>query len=247
MAKQPSAERLFLDSYDPSQFERPSVSVDVVLIAPKDGRLWTVLVRRTEHPFKGQWALPGGFVGIKESLDRAAGRVLADKAGVRNIFLEQLYTFGGAQRDPRMRIISVAYYALIDIARLGTRRPDGNTLASISVPWEREAGGPVTLHDASATPLPIAFDHGEIVGMTVKRIRGKLSYAPIAYELLPEQFTLSDLQRVHETILGRALNKDSFRRSILGTGNLEATGDSQNDVGHRPAALYRFRKNISKQ
>ncbi len=236
-------ERRFLAAYDPSAFERPSVTVDVVLLSIVDDRLATLLVQRTEHPDKGLWALPGGFVRMKESLDAAAERVLREKAGVRNIFLEQLYTFGNPKRDPRTRVISVAYYALVDERRLAARSVRESRIARIVVPWEGETGGPVALESVDGAALPIAFDHAEIAGTAVKRIRGKLDYAPIGYELLPAAFTLLDLQRVHETVIGRKLNKDSFRRRMLASGPLEPTGASQEDVGHRPAALYRFLRN----
>ena len=248
-------ERRFLSEYDPSAFERPSVAVDVVLLSIVDGRLATLLVERAEHPDKGAWALPGGFVRMTESLDAAAARVLREKAGVSEIFLEQLYTFGDPKRDPRTRVISVAYYALVDERRLAARTVHDSAIARVGVPWEGEAGGPVTLHPSGEapsgealsgerTPLRIAFDHAEIVGTAVKRIRGKLDYAPIGFELLPAAFTLLDLQRVHETVLGRSLNKDSFRRRMLASGRLAPSGASQEDVGHRPAALYRYLRNL---
>jgi 8-oxo-dGTP diphosphatase len=244
-------ERRFLSEYDPSAFERPSVAVDVVLLAIVEGRLATLLVERIEHPDKGAWALPGGFVRITESLDAAAARVLREKAGVSEIFLEQLYTFGDPKRDPRTRVVSVAYYALVDERRLAARTMrDSSMIARVGVPWEGEAGGPVTLQPADeaqregTAPLRIAFDHAEIVGTAVKRIRGKLDYAPIGFELLPAAFTLLELQRVHETVLGRSLNKDSFRRRMLASGRLAPSGASQEDVGHRPAALYRYLRNL---
>ncbi len=118
--------------------------------------------------------------------------------------------------------------------------PD-RTLARIRVPWIGEAGGPVDLVDGRSRPVELAFDHAAIVGMVVQRLRGKLTYAPVGYQLLPDEFTLLDLQRIHETILGRPLNKDSFRRRMLASGELEATGRRQRAVGHRPPALYRYR------
>jgi len=136
--------------------------------------------------------------------------------------------------------VSVAYYALVDAARLASVvRPDV-ARARISVPWEGETGGPVELIAEDGSSLPLAFDHAEILGMAVKRLRGKLDYTPIGFQLLPRAFTLLSLQRVHETVLGRPVNKDSFRRRMLASGQLEATGESQRDVEHRPAELYRF-------
>jgi len=223
------------------RFERPSLTVDVVLISAAEDALRTLVVRRREAPEAGRWALPGGFLEPGEPLEAAAARVLEAKAGLVGVFLEQLYTFGEPGRDPRARVISVAYYALCDFARFSSvgATPD-TTAASIEVPWEGETGGPVTLTGQGDARLAMAFDHAEMVGLAVKRLRGKLDYAPIGFQLLPTSFTLFELQRVHETILGRPLNKDSFRRRMLTSGQLEATGERQADVEHRPAELYRF-------
>ena len=235
------AEKAFLDAYDPGAFERPSLTVDVALLSAFDGALSTLLIERGAHPFKGRFALPGGFVRIDESLDDAACRVLAGKCGLSGVYLEQLYTFGGPDRDPRTRVVSVAYCALVERGRFAeaARRARGVAVARLEVPWEGETGGPVDAC-ADGEPLALAFDHADILGMAVKRLRGKLDYAPIGYQLLGDRFTLLDLQRVHETILARPLNKDSFRRRMLASGELEATGESQKDVDHRPAELYRF-------
>jgi 8-oxo-dGTP diphosphatase len=180
---------------------------------------------------------------MDESLDRAATRVLREKAGLRGVFVEQLYTFGAPSRDPRTRVISVAYYALVDAARFRVRADAAGAVctASVVVPWEGETGGPVSVVDAADdAKLRLAFDHADVLGMAVKRLRGKLDYTPIGFQLLPADFTLRRLQQVHETILDRPLNKDSFRRRMLATGLLEATGGHESEVGHRPAELYRF-------
>jgi 8-oxo-dGTP diphosphatase len=235
-------EREFLRQYDASRYERCSVAVDVSLLAVRDGKLVTWLVRRAEHPHRGRWSLPGGFVRMRESPHDAAARVLADKSGVRNVYLEQLYSFGAPDRDPRTRVISVAHYALVDVRRLSAlaqERGDGVCIAALEIPWEEETGGPVESLLCEQR-LKLAFDHAEQLGMAVKRLRGKLAYAPIGFQLLPEQFTLRDLQLVHEAVLDRALNKDSFRRKMLSSGQLEATGEYQSDVDHRPAEMYRF-------
>ena len=228
-------EAAFLRSYDPSVFDRPSLAVDVAVLTVDDGVLRALLVQRTEHPFKGNWALPGGFVRMDESLSAAARRVLHDKGGLDGVFIEQLYTFGDPSRDPRMRIVSVAYYALVDVGRFGGALPMRQRFR-IDVPWEGETGGPVQItDDTQDVRVPIAFDHSDILGMAVKRIRGKLDYTPIGFQLLPETFTLRRLQQVHETVLGTTLNKDSFRRRMLASGQLEATGEREQEVGHRPA------------
>jgi len=233
----PDTERAFLDQYDPAQFDRPSVAVDVVLLTALEGRLHALLVQRAEHPFRGHWALPGGFVTIDQSLDAAARQVLTRKTGLEGVYLEQLYTFGAPGRDPRMRIVSVAYYALVPSRRLAEL---AEHLHPIDVPWEGERGGPAHALGPDALPVPLAFDHADILGMAVLRIRGKLGYTHIGFELLPELFTLRQLRAVHETILGRSLNKDSFRRRALASGVVEATGRRQSDTPHRPAELFRF-------
>ncbi len=240
---QRSAEGEFLSNYDPSEFDRPSVAVDVTLLTQVDDELRVLVLRRDEHPHCGDWALPGGFVGMDESLDDAARRVLAEKAGLDGVFLEQLYSFGRPDRDPRMRVITIAYYALVDWPRLQRAVPDNaddHRLATIQVPWPGETGGAIELR-SDGKPLPCAFDHQDIIGLAIKRLRGKLDYAPLGFQLLGEQFTLLQLQRVHETVLDQALNKDSFRRRMLASGQLEATGERQQAVGHRPAELYRFK------
>jgi 8-oxo-dGTP diphosphatase len=237
-------ELAFLTSYDASRFPRPSVAVDVVLLTVRDGAIWALLGRRDDHPDRGRWALPGSFLRIEESLDAAAIRVLRTKAGLRGVFTEQLYTFGSPGRDPRTRVISTAYYALVEPAILeraaAAREDTGLTVARLDVPWQGETGGPVSALDDSGASLPIAFDHAEILGMAVKRIRGKLDDAPIGFELLPDAFSLRDLRLVHEAILGRSLNKDSFRRRILDRGLVVPTGERASGVGHRPPELYRF-------
>lgn len=237
-------ELAFLAAYDASRYPRPSVAVDVVLLTVHDRALWTLIGRRTEHPARDRWALLGGFVGIDESLDDVAARVLRDKAGLRDVFTEQLYTFGAPERDPRTRVISVAYYALVDPATLdlavATFEDDRLRVARLEVPWPGEEGGPVAVLDESGSTLALAFDHPQILGAAVKRVRGKLGYAPIGFELLPRSFSLRDLRLVHEAILARPLNKDSFRRRILDRGLVVATGERAAGVDHRPPELFQF-------
>ena len=238
------AEQAFLASYDASQFPHPSISVDVALVTVDEAGLRAVLIERAEHPDLGKWSLPGGFVQMDESLDAAAERVLQTKVGVGGIYLEQLYTFGQADRDPRTRVITVAYYALVDARKLaGIRGIDqGIRLGTLRVPWKGEQGGRIEAFDETGNIFPLAFDHAEILGLVVQRLRGKLDYAPIGFELLPRLFTLRQLQLIHETILGRRLNKDSFRRRMLATQLLAPTGKLEKGVGHRPAELYRFKR-----
>lgn len=233
-------ERAYLESYDPDEFEHPSVAVDVALLSVRERELVVGLVERGEQPARGKRALPGGFVAMDESLDAAAARVLDTKAGLRGVYLEQLYTFGEPRRDPRTRVISVAYYALVDTRRLPGIEAGALSFGRLRVPWQGERGGPVAVLDDAGDPLALAFDHAEIIATAVKRIRGKLHYTAIGYQLLGETFTLRELQDVHETILGTSLNKDSFRRRMLASGDIEATGERESAVVHRPAELYRF-------
>jgi len=238
-----NSEQEFLAGYDSSRFPRPSVAVDLVLMTVEDGTLRVLLLQRQEHPARGQWALPGGFVGIDESLDGAARRVLTGKVRLSDLFVEQLYTFGEPGRDARTRVISVAYFALVSAgtlrAALKSEAKEPLTLATIHTPWEGERGGAVEVRNGTGARLALAFDHAEILGVAVKRLRGRLKYSPIAYQLLAREFTLRMLQMVHEAILAKSLNKDAFRRRVLGLGEVEATGRLESDVDHRPAELYR--------
>jgi 8-oxo-dGTP diphosphatase len=232
----------FLASYDPAAYERPSVTVDLVLLSVLDGALHVLLMRRTQPPAEGRWALPGGFVRIDESLDEAARRVLHEKARIASAFLEQLYTFGAVARDPRMRIITVAYYALLPAARFAKalEQSDELALAKLVTAWKGETGGRAEALAADGARLGLAFDHADILGLAVKRLRGKLDYSQVGFELLPTQFTLRALQDVHEAILGVRFNKPAFRRRMLDKGVLEPTGLREQGVTFRPAELYRF-------
>ncbi len=233
----------FLRSYDASRFERPSVTVDVCVFSVFAARLSVLLVKRTEPPFAGTFGLPGGFVRMDESLEEAARRVLAAKVGdAPDIYLEQLYTFGAPDRDPRTRVVSVAYVALVTRERLA------RALAALEPARDagwfevRERRGRLSLvspFDAEAEEPRLAFDHAEIVETAVRRIRGKLEYTTIAFQLLPERFTLTDLQRVYETVLGRKLAKAAFRRRVLDADVVKATGGERRGA-HRPAKLYKF-------
>jgi 8-oxo-dGTP diphosphatase len=234
----------FLAGYDASRYPRPSVAVDVVLLTVHGDGLQTLLVRRDGQPQKVRWALPGGFVQMDESLDDAARRVLALKAGLDGVFIEQVYTFGEPRRDPRTRVISVVYLALVEAGRLRRAVDDraDHALGLATVECSDDGAGTAiaVARDAAGTVVPLAFDHAAILGRTVERVRGKLAWAPIGFELLPATFTLRDLRLIHEGILGRPLNKDSFRRRMLDQGLVEPTGELLRGTGHRPAELYRL-------
>jgi 8-oxo-dGTP diphosphatase len=187
--------------------------------------LKVLLIERDRPPFQGQWALPGGFVHVDESLEAAALRELREETGVKGIFLEQLYTFGDLQRDPRDRVISVAYYALINLAE--------QTLAAATDARDTQW---VTFAEVPA----LAFDHQAILDTAIQRLRGKVRYEPIGFELLPEKFTLTQIQKLYETILGHPLDKRNFRKKLLKMDLLLALEEWQIGVPHRAAQLYRF-------
>jgi 8-oxo-dGTP diphosphatase len=206
------------------KYPRPSVTVDVVIVALRDNELHVLLIKRETEPYRGKWALPGGFVNIDETLDAAARRKLAEETGVSHVYLEQLYTFGELDRDPRGRVISVAYIALVPT--------------------------PLTVHGGSDTgdaqwwpinamPL-LAFDHSDIVQYAVTRLRYKIEYSAVGFRLMPPEFTLSELQKAYEIVLGEPLDKRNFRRRIMEAEVIEPLDEIRSGDG-RPARLYRFR------
>lgn len=232
-------DRAFLATYDPNRYERPSLAVDVVALTVRDDLPHALVIRRADPPQRGRWALPGVFVGIDETLEDAADRALSSKVGITDVFLEQLYTFALPDRDPRLRVVSVVYYALVPAERLDAVLGPDTQLCALSVPWDGEEGGAVECIGDDGAAVSLAFDHAEMIGAAVKRLRGKVRYAPVGLELLPEQFRLRDLQGIHEAILGHDVNKDSFRQFMLRTGWIEATGERERSTRHRPAQLYR--------
>lgn len=228
----------FLDRYDAADYDRPSLAVDLVLMSVVEGALAALLMRRDAPPQAGRWALPGGFVAIDESLDTAARRILADKAQMADAFVEQLYTFGEPGRDPRTRIVSVAYFALLPSDRFADALAGAPDLMLARLATDSES---MTAQAPDGKPLPLAFDHAAMLGLAVRRLRGRLDYSPIAFALLPDRFTLRALQDVHEAILGRTLNKPAFRRRLLDSGWLRPTGDRATGTSYRPPELYRCR------
>lgn len=226
-------ETAFLESYDPNAFERPSLAVDLILTSVVDGAPAVLLHRRSAHPHAGAWALPGGFVGIGESLDDTARRVLREKARMEDAYLEQLYTFGAVQRDPRMRIVSVAHFALLPADRFVAA--PGLALARVTA---TENG--MAMAQIEGSVVSLAFDHDAMLDLAIRRLRGKLDWSPVAFALLPERFTLRALQDVYEAILGRSLNKPAFRRRLIDSGRIAATGERETGASFRPAELYRY-------
>jgi 8-oxo-dGTP diphosphatase len=215
------------ENYDPKQYERPSVTVDVVIFSLVDNDLQVLLVKRKYPPFAGVWAIPGGFVRMQESLEAAAIRELAEETGVTDVYCEQLYSFGAPDRDPRTRVITVAYFALVPHDAIQPRPGDD----AAETAWY------------SVFDLPqLAFDHEEILTYALQRLRYKLEYTAVGFELLPDVFTLSELQYAYEIILGEQLDKRNFRRKILSAEILEETGRKKEEAEGRPAMLYRYRK-----
>ena len=256
----------FIKNYKPSDFDRPSVTVDTVVFGLSrtesgnyrkldEQRLSVLLVKRDNHPFQGKWALPGGFVAMTETLEDTACRVLQTKAGLQGIYLEQLYTYGAVDRDPRMRILSSAYVALVDRGQYKPTQAQaawfevsfdeeklllsGVEEIKISLKQEIKRNGKLKLLSYTADDNHLAFDHAQIVADSLLRIRNKVEYTDIAFNLVPDEFTISELQQVYEIILGTELIPAAFRRKIA--DSIEETGNVQQDKGHRPSKLYRYK------
>jgi 8-oxo-dGTP diphosphatase len=214
------------------KYPRPALTVDCVVFGLDESDLKVLLIQRDLEPFAGQWALPGGFVQMSETLEQAALRELQEETGLSRVFLEQLYTFGDPDRDPRERVVTVAYYALV---KLLDHRVQAATDARHAAWFE-------------VSDLPkLCFDHDTILDTALKRLQGKVRYQPIGFELLPPKFSLTQLQRMYEIILERELDKRNFRKKILSLDILDELGEVEQDVAHRAARLYRFDERKYKQ
>jgi 8-oxo-dGTP diphosphatase len=201
------------------------VAVDIVVFTVHEQTLKVLLIERGIAPFKGLYALPGGFVLAEETLEQAAFRELFEETGTKDVYLEQLYTFGDPHRDPRGRVVTVAYYALVPTDK-----------SPLLAGTDAAAAG---WYPVSALP-PLAFDHRKIVEYAVDRLRNKLEYTNVGFQLLPAKFTLSALQALHEAILGKPLDKRNFRRRVLGLGLVKPSKEMQ-ATGRKPAQLFSFR------
>ena len=288
-------EKEFLASYNPNQYEKPSFTVDMLLFTVDnkqeenyrklpDKELKLLMIKRADHPYLGQWALPGGFVQMDESLEAAAARELQEETGIENLYMEQLYTWGDVDRDPRMRIISSSYMALVDSSSLNVKAGDdaadakwfsisSDLLASkkeytqegfiieknisltlcfneITLSAEIKASKRVFGKQISTSlelikSEGIAFDHAKIIYYGLERLKNKIEYTDIAFNLMPEYFTLTELQQVYETILGEELLKANFRRKTQHM--VIETNKIKKSAGHRPAVLYKFNPDWQEQ
>jgi len=208
------------------EFEHPAVTVDIVVFTLRDEQLKLLLSKRALEPFQGEWALPGGFVHMDEDLEQSARRELQEETGVSDIFLEQLYTFGKPDRDPRERVISVAYYALIP-----------STQVALNAATDAEEAQWFAMEE-----LPkLAFDHAKIIQLAHQRLVDKTDYSTLAFQFLPTEFTLMELQKVYETIQLKTLDRRNFRKWILALDQIEETGHMKREGAHRPAKTYRVK------
>ena len=272
-------EEEFLARYEPGKYERPSLTVDMLLFTIDEGELKLLLVKRKDHPYIGCWAFPGGFVGINESIEEAMYRELKEETNVDRVYMEQLYTWGDVDRDPRMRVVSVSYLALapktalkpsagddaaevawfivkkqplLDYDGQGLKNEaylrsltseDGAVKIAYIVTERQRKNGVLNIVETHLELFPgtaqrLAFDHQKAVNLALERLKNKVNYTPIAFNLMPEEFTLGQLQKVYETLLGKTLYKANFRKKIFPM--VIETEKKTENVKHRPSQFYRF-------
>ena len=206
------------------EYPHPAVTTDIVIFTIRDNQLKLLQIMRGGEPYKGHWALPGGFVQLDESLEEGARRELAEETGISGVYLEQLYTYGAVERDPRERVITVAYYALIASDKI-----------VLQAATDAEAVGWFSMDELPS----LAFDHKNIVADAHQRLVAKLDYSTIAFQFMSNVFTLSELQNVYEIILREEMDRRNFRKWVLALDQIEETGDERRVGAHRPAKLYR--------
>ena len=266
-------EEEFLKDYDPNEFDRLSLTTDILIFSVSDGiqenyrklnkKYFSVLlVKRDNYPFKDKWCLPGGFVKIDEDIEDAAKRILKDEANISDIYIEQLYTYGDPKRDPRTRVISTSYMALIDKNKLKYDISKNASWFNVMV-LEDEKFIDITLDNGNETIKykikkilkekttdrfkyevvqndKLAFDHALVITSGISRLKNKIEYTDIVFNMMPEYFTLGELQQVYEVILGKKLLDPAFRRIIA--NKVEKTSKMKTGEGHRPSALFRYKK-----
>lgn len=266
-------EEEFLKDYDPNKFDRLSLTTDILIFSVSDGvqenyrklnrKYFSVLlVKRDNYPFKDKWCLPGGFVKIDEDIEDAAKRILKEEANISDIYIEQLYTYGNPKRDPRTRVISTSYMALIDKNKLKYDISKNASWFNVMV-LEDEKFIDVTLDNSNETIKykikktlkekttdrfkyevvqndKLAFDHALVITSGISRLKNKIEYTDIVFNMMPEYFTLGELQQVYEVILGKKLLDPAFRRIIA--NKVEKTNKMKTGEGHRPSALFRYKK-----
>ena len=269
-----NSEEEFLKHYDSSCFDKLSMTTDILLFSVSNGvqenyrklneKYFSVLlVKRDDYPFKDKWCLPGGFVQIDESIEDALKRILAKETNLHNIYMEQLYTFGEVNRDPRMRIVSVSYMALIDKNQLRDNLSSNASWFNIHV-LEDESSMHIVLDNGKEEIKfqikkqlvnkttdkyeyirvendKLAFDHDIVLATGIQRLKNKIEYTDIVFNMMPEYFTLGELQQVYEIILGKKLLDPAFRRIIA--DKVEKTTKLKTGGGHRPSAMFRYKNN----
>lgn len=256
--KQYKNEEEFLKDYDPNVFDRPSVTVDILVISVSskdkdnyrklsDKTMSVLLVKRDTYPFKDMYCLPGGFISMDESLDEAAKRILKQETNIDDIYIEQLYTFGNPNRDPRTRVISTTYVALIDKNKLLNHLNDNTSWFDIEIDnnnytlSNQQDEITFTIKDNQIlNNSKLAFDHALVIDTGLNRIRNKVEYTDIVFNMMPEEFTLGELQQVYEVILGKKLLDPAFRRIIA--NKVVKTNHFKTGGGHRPSALFKYKK-----
>ncbi len=217
-----------MEKEDIHSFEKPSVTVDIVIFTIKENDLKILLVKRKINPFKDYWAIPGGFVRIHESLEEAAKRELEEETGVKNVYLEQLYSFGEPKRDPRGRVITIAYMALINSENIKLRA----TTDVSDAQW------------FSIKKIPhLAFDHKKILDYSLKRLKWKFEYTNVAFSLLPKKFAISQIQKIYEIVFDKKIDKRNFAKKIISIDILKEE-EIKRDVSHRPPMLYSLKADI---
>lgn len=265
-------EEEFLSHYNPDEFDRFSITIDVLVISISDEEstnyrktsekvMSILLVKRNNFPFKDKWCLPGGFIRVDEELESAPARILENETNVKDIYLEQLYTFGGVKRDPRMRVISTTYMALVDKNRMNTELKNEAKWFNLSVNEENNLihltltnGDTVitavvkkTLREKTTDRYEfsivendsIAFDHPLVIVSGIERLKNKIEYTDVVFNMMPKYFTLGELQKVYEVILNKKLLDPAFRRIIA--NKVEETDEMKTGGGHRPSRLFKYR------